>query len=61
MAGREVEQLKISLQAARDKILATAPPRDGSVLLGLPDVPARDHCLRPPVSGHDGGPNGRES
>lgn len=37
----EVEQLKISLQAARDKILATAPPRDGSVLLGLPDVPNR--------------------
>lgn len=36
----EVEQLKISLQAARDKILATAPPRDGSVLLGLP---ARHH------------------
>jgi site-specific recombinase XerC len=35
----EVEQLKISLQAGRDKILATAPPRDGTVLLGLPDVP----------------------
>lgn len=32
----EVEQLNISLQAARDKILATAPPRDGGVLLGLP-------------------------
>lgn len=32
----EVEQLKISLQAARDKILATAPPRDGTVLLGYP-------------------------
>lgn len=32
----EVEQLKISLQAARDKILATAPPRDGAVLLGYP-------------------------
>lgn len=35
----EVEQLKISLQAARDKILATAPPRDGSVLLGNPAMP----------------------
>ncbi len=33
----EVEQLTISLKAARDKIAATAPPRDGSVLLGLPD------------------------
>ncbi|GAA4125309.1 hypothetical protein GCM10022215_33680 [Nocardioides fonticola] len=32
----EVQQLKISLQAAQDKILATAPPRDGSVMLGLP-------------------------
>lgn len=32
----EVEQLKISLQAARDKILATAPPREGNVLLGMP-------------------------
>jgi hypothetical protein len=35
----EVEQLKISLQAARDKILATAPPRDGTVLLGYPARP----------------------
>lgn len=32
----EVEQLTISLRAARDKILATAPPRDATVLLGLP-------------------------
>ena len=37
----EVEQLKISLQAAQGKILATAPPRDATVLLGLPDVPTR--------------------
>ncbi|WP_204985500.1 tyrosine-type recombinase/integrase [Mycobacteroides franklinii] len=35
----EVEQLKISLQAARDKILATAPPRDSSVLLDTPTMP----------------------
>lgn len=35
----EVEQLKISLQAARDKILATAPPRDGSVFLNTPKRP----------------------
>jgi integrase len=32
----EVEQLKISLQSARDKILATAPQRIGTVLLGYP-------------------------
>lgn len=32
----EVEQLKISLQAAHDKIAVTPPPRDGRVLLGLP-------------------------
>lgn len=35
----EVEQLKISLQAARDKILATAPPRDSSVFLDAPTMP----------------------
>jgi hypothetical protein len=33
----EVQQLTISLQAARDKIAATAPPRD--VLLGFPTRP----------------------
>lgn len=33
----EVQQLTISLQAARDKIAATAPPRD--VLLGFPTQP----------------------
>lgn len=32
----EAEQLKISLQAALDKIAATPPPRAGGVLLGLP-------------------------
>lgn len=37
----EVQQLTISLQAARDKIAATAPPRD--VLLGLPTTPRRRH------------------
>lgn len=37
----EVEQLKISLQAARDKILATAPPRDGSVFLNTPSARTR--------------------
>jgi hypothetical protein len=32
----EVEQLKISLQAARHKILSAAPSRDRTVLLGFP-------------------------
>ncbi len=36
----EVQQLTISLQAARDKIAATPPPRD-SVLLGFPTGPRR--------------------
>ena len=40
----EVQQLTISLQAARDKIAATAPPRD--VLLGLPTRPRRYHGAR---------------
>ena len=35
----EVEQLTISLRAAQDKILATAPPRKGSVFLGDPAIP----------------------
>lgn len=35
----EVEQLTISLRAAQDKILATAPPRDPTVLLGYPTLP----------------------
>ena len=35
----EVEQLTISLRAAQDKILATAPPRKGSVVLGDPAIP----------------------
>jgi hypothetical protein len=37
----EVEQLSVSLQAAREKILATAPPRDPSVLLDTPKMPSR--------------------
>ena len=32
----EVQQLTITLRAARDKIAATPPSRDDSVLLGLP-------------------------
>ncbi|MFV8141829.1 tyrosine-type recombinase/integrase [Mycolicibacterium senegalense] len=35
----EAEQLRISLQAARDKILATGAPHDGSVLLDTPTMP----------------------
>lgn len=37
----EVEQLKITLQAAHDKILATPPPRNGTVPLGTPSLRRR--------------------